>query len=89
MRFASVIAERRFLILFVAILLDWVVYPLLESASMAKVLLGSFTLAILLSALLSVISGPGLRGLALALGTCHRHHRARNALGCAGRDPGG
>ena len=68
MRFASVIAERRFLILFVAILLDWVVYPLLESASMAKVLLGSFTLAILLSALLSVISGPGLRGLALALG---------------------
>ena len=45
MRFASVIAERRFLILFVAILLDWLAYPLLESASMARTLLGSFSLA--------------------------------------------
>jgi hypothetical protein len=51
MRFKSVIAERRFLILFIAILFDWLVYPLLESTTMAKTLLGSFSLAILLSAL--------------------------------------
>jgi ion channel len=68
MRFASVIAERRFLTLFLAILLDWLLYPLLESDSMARVLFGSFSLAILLSALFSVTRGRGLRGLALALG---------------------
>jgi hypothetical protein len=68
MRFASVIAERRFLILFLAILLNWLVYPLLENASMAKMLLGSFSLAILLSALFSVTRGRGLRWLAPALG---------------------
>jgi hypothetical protein len=68
MRFASVIAERRFLILFVAILLDWLAYPLLESASMARTLLGSFSLAVLLSALFSVTRGRRPRWLALALG---------------------
>jgi hypothetical protein len=68
MRFKSVIAERRFLILFIAILFDWLVYPLLESTTMAKTLLGSFSLAILLSALFSVTGGRRLRRLALALG---------------------
>jgi hypothetical protein len=68
MRFASVIGERRFLILFLAILLDWLVYPLLEKASMAKTLLGCFSLAVLLSALFSVTPDRRLRWLALALG---------------------
>ena len=68
MRLASFMAERRFFILFVAILLDWLAYPFLESASMARTLLASFSLMILLSALFSATRGRRLRWLALALG---------------------
>jgi hypothetical protein len=68
MRFASVMAEHRFLILFFTILVDWLVYPFLESSGATKTLLGCFTLATLFSALFSVMQGRRLRRLALALG---------------------
>ena len=68
MRFASVMAERRFLILFFTILVDWLVYPFLESSDATKTLLGCFSLATLFSALFSVMQGRRLWRLALALG---------------------